>query len=81
MIDESTDLDLLRQRRESAHVVGMKVGRQEVVEPRQPRLFGDDVRDPRRIAVAEAGESGVHQHRLSLRRHDQRRGAPSMSIQ
>ena len=76
VIDEGADLHAFRERGEPTDVVGVKVGDEEVVEPRQPRLLGDDVLDARRVAVAEPRKPGVHQHRLPLRRHDQRGRAP-----
>ena len=54
----------------------MKVGDEEMIDPAQPGFFLDHLLDAHRVAVVEAAKTRVHQHGLTLRSHDERRGAP-----
>ena len=75
VIDEGANLHTLRKCRQPAGVVAVKVRDEHVVEALQARDFANNPRDPPRVTVVEALESGVHQHRLPAGGDDQRRRA------
>ena len=72
VVDERTYRHARRQRRHAADVIGVVVRDHQIVDAREAGLLhggGDAVG----VAIVEADEAGVDQHRLAAWRHQQRR--------